>query len=162
MNSNIHPRENGLCIVPAMLAHCWEPVTVTTSLKKYLTHEYQWSESHDMTWLDNLWRGNARQGAWYAPARLIDLTVRYSLAQPKWTSDVFMCWRINDAHVQSVSEIGVEWLYVGVDRLCVSMYVRTCEVCVVWGVDEIVREGKGHVFTLVQLLRGDDGVLLPT
>lgn len=39
------------------------------------------------------------------------------------------------------------------------MYVLTCEVCVVWGVDEIVREGKGHVFTLVQLLRRNDAVL---
>lgn len=28
------------------------------------------------------------------------------------------------------------------------------------GVNEIVREGKGHVFALVQLLGGDDAVLL--
>lgn len=28
------------------------------------------------------------------------------------------------------------------------------------GVDEIVREGEGHVFALVQLLRRDDAVLL--
>ena len=45
------------------------------------------------------------------------------------------------------------------ERHAASMCVRTCEVCVVWGVDEIVGEGKGHVFTLVQLLRWDDAVL---
>lgn len=44
---------------------------------------------------------------------------------------------------------------------CVSMYGRTCEVCVVRGVDEIVGEGKGHVFALVQLLGGHDAVLVP-
>lgn len=57
----------------------WEPVTVTTSLKKYLTHEYQWIEYHGMTWLDNLWRGNARKGAWYAPPRLIDWPASYEV-----------------------------------------------------------------------------------
>lgn len=36
----------------------------------------------------------------------------------------------------------------------------TCEVRVVRGVNEIVREGEGHVFALVQLLRRDDAVLL--
>lgn len=111
MNSNIHWGENGLCIVPAMLAHCQEPVTVTTSLKKYLTHEYQWIESHGMTWLDNLLRGNTREGASYAPPRLIDWPARYKVGRirlcnrnciSKWTSDLFTCRRIKDAHVQSV------------------------------------------------------------
>lgn len=41
--------------------------------------------------------------------------------------------------------------------MCVEL---TCEVRVVRGVNEIVREGKGHVFALVQLLGGDDAVLL--
>lgn len=45
--------------------------------------------------------------------------------------------------------------------MCVCVCVElTCEVCVVRGVNEIVREGKGHVFALVQLLGGDDAVLL--
>lgn len=43
-----------------------------------------------------------------------------------------------------------------------AVWGSTCEVSVVGGVDEVVRERLGHVVQDVQLLWGHDGVFLPS
>ncbi len=171
MNSNNHWLENGLRIVPAMLAHCQQPVAVTTSLKKHLTHEYQWIASHGMTWLNNLLRGNTWMGA--AAAGLIDWPAIYKVS----------CIHLHRLNYIPSKEVVYSYAEEWRMRMCDQSggessqvaecegklageidrgFVHTCEVCVVWGIDEIVGEGKGHVLALVQLLRRDDAVFLPT
>lgn len=46
--------------------------------------------------------------------------------------------------------------------MCVFMCicVRTCEVCIMRRVDDVVRQGETHVFRLVQFLWWDDSVLI--
>lgn len=38
--------------------------------------------------------------------------------------------------------------------------MRTCQVCVMWRVDEVVRQGEIHIFRLVQLLWRDDSIFI--
>lgn len=43
-----------------------------------------------------------------------------------------------------------------------ELWIRTCEVGVVWGIDEIVREGLRHIFIQIQFLRWNDSIFFST
>lgn len=167
MNSNIHWRENGLCIVPAMLVHhrelLWLPVQRNIELMNI-------NESSLMAWLDLITSREVTQ------EREPDMQGRVWLTDP-WgiklsvftpTIIVFLNERLIFSFIgeermslrdQSGGKSAGIWLHTRQRELLIL--VRTCEVCVVWGVDEIMRKREGHVFALVQLLRRNDAVLFP-
>lgn len=117
-----------------------------------------------MSWLDWITSPEIKQE--YATPLLIDWPARCKVVRihlwkrnciSEWMSDVFM--RRGRENEDQSGVKGAECVWVCVFPGSVTD-VFTCEVRVVWGVDEIVGEGEGHVFALVQLLRWDDAVLL--
>lgn len=99
---------------------------------------------------DTLWRNCLLQAEPLVPG----FSSYRSVISRKWKKTHLPFW---------TTETRGWWNLVTLAKVIVKeIWIHTCEVGVVWGIDEIVRKGLRHIFIQIQFLRWNDSVFFST